>query len=97
MTISEIARRTGHDRKTIRSYLNGDRVPGVRRIRGERREQRAFAPRRRARPRPPPRRRSLHRCGMRQSPTDPGDNPQVHLATIPYCKWYAIGLRTQPC
>lgn len=28
MTISEIARRTGHDRKTIRSYLNGDRVPG---------------------------------------------------------------------
>ncbi|WP_136709755.1 IS21 family transposase [Agromyces sp. H66] len=31
MTISEIARRTGHDRKTIRAYLNGDRVPGVRR------------------------------------------------------------------
>lgn len=31
MTISEIARRTGHDRKTIRSYLNGDRLPGVRR------------------------------------------------------------------
>lgn len=31
MTISEIARRTGHDRKTIRSYLNGERVPGVRR------------------------------------------------------------------
>ncbi|MGN6405498.1 IS21 family transposase [Sinomonas sp.] len=31
MTISEIARRTDHDRKTIRSYLNGDRAPGVRR------------------------------------------------------------------
>ena len=30
-TISEIARRTGHDRKTIRSYLRGDREPGVRR------------------------------------------------------------------
>lgn len=29
-TISEIARRTNHDRKTIRSYLTGDRVPGVR-------------------------------------------------------------------
>ena len=25
ITISEIARRTGHDRKTIRSYLRGDR------------------------------------------------------------------------
>ena len=30
MTISEIARRTHHDRKTIRAYLNGERVPGVR-------------------------------------------------------------------
>ena len=30
MTISEIARRTGRDRKTIRSYLNGDRVVGER-------------------------------------------------------------------
>lgn len=30
MTISEIARRTNHDRKTIRAYLNGDRVPGRR-------------------------------------------------------------------
>lgn len=30
MTVSEIARRTDHDRKTIRSYLAGDRVPGVR-------------------------------------------------------------------
>ena len=30
MTISEIARRTNHDRKTIRSYLNGDRTPGQR-------------------------------------------------------------------
>ena len=30
MTISEIARRTDHDRKTIRAYLNGDRRPGVR-------------------------------------------------------------------
>lgn len=30
MTISEIARRTDHDRKTIRAYLAGDRVPGVR-------------------------------------------------------------------
>ena len=30
MTISEIARRTDHDRKTIRAYLNGDRVPGRR-------------------------------------------------------------------
>ncbi len=29
-TISEIARRTHHDRKTIRAYLNGDRAPGVR-------------------------------------------------------------------
>lgn len=31
MTISEIARRTGHDRKTIRAYLSGKRAPGVRR------------------------------------------------------------------
>nr|WP_255579943.1 hypothetical protein [Cryobacterium sp. PAMC25264] len=31
MTISEIARRTDHDRKTIRAYLAGDRSPGVRR------------------------------------------------------------------
>lgn len=30
MTISEIARRTNHDRKTIRSYLNGERASGVR-------------------------------------------------------------------
>ncbi len=30
MTISEIARRTHHDRKTIRAYLNGERVPGRR-------------------------------------------------------------------
>ncbi len=30
MTISEIARRTDHDRKTIRAYLVGDRIPGVR-------------------------------------------------------------------
>lgn len=30
MTISEIARRTDHDRKTIRAYLNGDRRPGMR-------------------------------------------------------------------
>ena len=29
-TISEIARRTNHDRKTIRAYLNGQREPGVR-------------------------------------------------------------------
>ena len=32
ITISEIARRTGHDRKTIRSYLRGDRVPGIRKL-----------------------------------------------------------------
>jgi len=30
MTISEIARRTNHDRKTIRSYLTGGRQPGQR-------------------------------------------------------------------
>lgn len=30
MTITEIARRTHHDRKTIRAYLNGAREPGVR-------------------------------------------------------------------
>ncbi|TFC18490.1 IS21 family transposase [Cryobacterium algoritolerans] len=30
MTISEIARRTDHDRKTIRAYLAGQRTPGVR-------------------------------------------------------------------
>ena len=30
MTISEIARRTDHDRKTIRSYLAGDHAPGLR-------------------------------------------------------------------
>ncbi len=30
MTITEIARRTGHDRKTIRAYLSGQRTPGVR-------------------------------------------------------------------
>lgn len=34
ITISEIARRTGHDRKTIRSYLRGDREPGVRKRTG---------------------------------------------------------------
>ena len=30
MTISEIARRTDHERKIIRAYLGGDRIPGVR-------------------------------------------------------------------
>jgi transposase len=30
MTISEIARRTHHDRKTIRAYLAGQRQPGIR-------------------------------------------------------------------
>lgn len=30
MTISEIARRTNHDRKTIRAYLAGQRTPGER-------------------------------------------------------------------
>jgi len=30
MTISEIARRTNHDRKTIRAYLHGERTPGRR-------------------------------------------------------------------
>ena len=30
MTISEIARRTNHDRKTIRAYLAGERIPGRR-------------------------------------------------------------------
>lgn len=30
MTISEIARRTDHDRKTIRAYLSGQRAPGTR-------------------------------------------------------------------
>jgi transposase len=29
-SISAIARHTGRDRKTVRAYLNGDRVPGVR-------------------------------------------------------------------
>ena len=29
MTISEIARRTSHDRKTVRAYLSGQRKPGV--------------------------------------------------------------------
>jgi transposase len=29
-SIAAIARHTGHDRKTIRSYVNGDREPGVR-------------------------------------------------------------------
>ncbi|WP_241245466.1 hypothetical protein [Microbacterium sp. KRD172] len=38
MTISEIARRTNHDRKTIRAYLNGERTPGRR----ERAEPDAF-------------------------------------------------------
>src|SRR5680860_1239333 len=32
MTISEIARRTDHDRKTIRAYLAGQRTPGVRQL-----------------------------------------------------------------
>src|SRR5690242_91504 len=30
-SISAIARHLGHDRKTIRAYLNGERVPGYRR------------------------------------------------------------------
>ncbi len=30
ITISEIARRTGHDRMIILSYLRGDREPGMR-------------------------------------------------------------------
>ena len=30
MTISEIARRTHHDRKTFRAYLSGERTPGQR-------------------------------------------------------------------
>lgn len=30
MMISEIARRTDHGRKTIRAYLSGQRIPGVR-------------------------------------------------------------------
>lgn len=34
MTISEIARRTGHDRKTIRAYLSGERSPGKRKPAG---------------------------------------------------------------
>ena len=29
-TISAIARHLGRDRKTVRGYINGDRVPGVR-------------------------------------------------------------------
>ena len=29
-TISAIARHLGRDRKTIRAYINGERVPGVR-------------------------------------------------------------------
>ena len=29
-TITAIANHLGHDRKTIRAYLNGERVPGVR-------------------------------------------------------------------
>ncbi len=31
-TISEIARHTGRDRKTIRAYLAGEREPGVRAV-----------------------------------------------------------------
>ncbi len=31
-TISEIARHTGRDRKTIRAYLAGERQPGVRAV-----------------------------------------------------------------
>jgi len=34
MTISEIARRTHHDRKTIRAHLAGEHLPGVRRRAG---------------------------------------------------------------
>jgi transposase len=34
MTITEIARRTNHDRKTIRAYLTGKRAPGQRRSTG---------------------------------------------------------------
>ena len=34
-SISAIARHLGHDRKTIRAYLNGDRVAGVRAPAGE--------------------------------------------------------------
>ena len=30
-SISAIARHVGHDRKTVRAYLNGEREPGVRR------------------------------------------------------------------
>ena len=30
-TISAIARHLGRDRKTVRAYLSGERVPGVRR------------------------------------------------------------------
>ena len=33
-TISAIARHLGHDRKTIRAYLHGDRVAGQRRRAG---------------------------------------------------------------
>ncbi|WP_160311266.1 hypothetical protein [Streptacidiphilus anmyonensis] len=33
-SISKIARHLNHDRKTIRSYLTGQRVPGVRRCSG---------------------------------------------------------------
>jgi len=40
MTISEIARRTHHDRKTIRAYLAGERQPGIR----QRGESDAFDP-----------------------------------------------------
>jgi predicted transcriptional regulator len=29
-TISAIARHLGRDRKTVRAYINGERVPGVR-------------------------------------------------------------------
>ena len=39
-TISAIARHLGHDRKTIRAYLNGERTAGVRVAAGEDR----FAP-----------------------------------------------------
>jgi transposase len=33
-SISAIARHLGRDRKTIRAYLDGDRIPGQRRHRG---------------------------------------------------------------
>ena len=40
-TISAIARHLGRDRKTVRAYINGERVPGVR-ARSALRSARAF-------------------------------------------------------